>query len=38
MVKNEKLVKIKVNREEIWKKMRKFRRMAGEVGLLKVWV
>jgi len=38
MVKNEKFVKIKVNGEEIWKRMRKFERMKGKVGMLKVWV
>ena len=36
MVKNPKLVNTKVNREEICKKMRKFRRMEGEVRLLKL--
>jgi len=38
MVKNEHFLKIKVNRDEIYKKMRNFERLEGEVGSLKVWV
>jgi len=33
MEKNEKFLKIKANGEEIWRKMWKFRRLGGIVGL-----
>ena len=38
VVENEKIVKMKANRGEICKKIRKFGRLEGKVGLLKVWV
>jgi len=38
MVKNKNFVKIKLNGEEKWKKMKKFGRMVGEVWLLNIYV
>ena len=38
MATNGKFVKMKANREEIWKNIRKFGRIEGEIDLLKVGV